>query len=138
MRVPQLLRVAWAAPCSAIGLVLGGVLLLAGGRARVVDGAVEIALRPARADCGRRLAACKFRAITFGHVILGVTGAELDAYRAHEQVHVRQYERLGPLFLLAYPLASLWAWWRGGDPYWHNRFEVEARRHSATPPPASR
>jgi len=47
--------------------------------------------------------------------------------RAHEQVHVGQMERWGILFLLAYPLASLWAWARGGHPYLDNAFEREAR-----------
>ncbi len=67
-----------------------------------------------------------FAAMTFGHVILGVSHEELARLRAHELVHVRQYERLGVLFFAAYPLASLVAWARGGCPYLGNRFEVEA------------
>ena len=37
-----------------------------------------------------------------------------------------QYERWGPLFLLAYPAASAWAWLRGRRPYRDNAFERPA------------
>ena len=69
-----------------------------------------------------------FAAITLGHVIVGTHAGELDRLRAHEQVHVRQCERWGPLFLPAYALAGVWQWLRGRDAYWDNPFEVEARR----------
>ena len=62
------------------------------------------------------------------HVVLGLDGPTLDRTRAHERVHVRQCERWGPLFLPAYGLASLLAWWRGHDAYRENRFEREAYR----------
>ena len=65
-------------------------------------------------------------AITFGHVILGRTATGLDAVRTHELVHVRQYERWGLLFGPAYLACSAWHWWRGGDAYRDNPFEVEA------------
>jgi hypothetical protein len=118
---------AWAAPCSAVGLLFALPLLAAGARARAVDGTLEVAFRPSDAHCGPRARRLRFRAITFGHVILGVTAQELAAARAHERVHVAQYERWGLLFFLAYPAASLWQWLRGGDPYWNNPFEAEAR-----------
>ena len=47
-------------------------------------------------------------ALTLGHVVLGVSQAALDDTRAHERVHVAQYERWGPLFLPAYLAASGW------------------------------
>jgi hypothetical protein len=65
-------------------------------------------------------------AITFGDLILGRNAAALDACRVHEQVHVRQAHRWGPLFLPAYLGASAWVWWRGGHAYLDNPFEVEA------------
>jgi hypothetical protein len=40
---------------------------------------------------------------------------------------VRQYERWGALFFVLYAVSSLCQWLRGRDPYWHNRFEREAR-----------
>lgn len=111
----------WALPCSAIGALFGMLILLTGGSLRREGRTIEFALsaRLANSACGRRL---PFVAITFGQLILGVSRAELARVRAHEQVHVRQYERLGVFFLLAYPLAGL----RGECPYRGNRFEVEA------------
>lgn len=67
-------------------------------------------------------------AITFGHVILARTAADLARCHQHELVHVRQYERWGPFFPPLYLLASLAALGRGGHPYLDNRFEIEARR----------
>jgi hypothetical protein len=46
--------------------------------------------------------------------------------RAHERVHVRQYERWGPLFLPSYLFLSLYMYLRGCDPYRDNPFEREA------------
>ena len=66
--------------------------------------------------------------MTWGHVILGQTAAALDISREHELVHVRQYERWGPLFIPAYLLCSAVIWLRGGDPYRDNPFERQAYR----------
>ncbi len=49
----------------------------------------------------------------------------------HELEHVRQWERLGPLFLPAYLGSSASALMRRRHPYWTNRFEVAARRREA-------
>jgi hypothetical protein len=49
----------------------------------------------------------------------------------HELQHVRQYERWGPLLLLAYPLASLRAFLIGGHYYRDNFFEAQARERTA-------
>ena len=65
-------------------------------------------------------------AITLGHVILARSASSLARYREHERIHVRQWERWGPLFAVAYPVASLVAWLRGTDAYRGNRFEREA------------
>ena len=65
-------------------------------------------------------------AMALGHVILGQTEADLDDAYEHELVHVRQYERWGPLFVPVYLAASVWQWLRGRHPYWDNPFEREA------------
>lgn len=65
-------------------------------------------------------------AITLGHVVLAQDRDFLVRSRAHERVHVRQYERWGVLFPLAYLLASGWVAVRGGDVYRDNCFEREA------------
>lgn len=51
-----------------------------------------------------------------------------DATFDHELVHVRQYERWGIAFWPAYLLSSLWVRIRGGNAYWDNPFERQARR----------
>jgi hypothetical protein len=57
-----------------------------------------------------------------------------DRTIAHEMEHVRQWERLGPLFLPAYVASSGVALLRGLHPYGANRFEVAARRQESDPP----
>jgi hypothetical protein len=61
-------------------------------------------------------------------VIVGEDDRALDRCRAHEHVHVRQAERWGPLFILAYLAAGLWAHLRGRHHYHDNPFEAEARK----------
>jgi hypothetical protein len=63
---------------------------------------------------------------TFGHVVLGRSARHLDACRAHELVHVRQYERWGPLLVPMYLLCWLGLWLGGKHPYYDNPFERQA------------
>jgi hypothetical protein len=119
-------RYAWAAPASAVGLVLSALALALGAKPRVVDRVLEVGggrLRKCIALLPRRL---RFDAITFGHVIIGVDDAALARTRRHEHVHVRQYERWGLLFFPLYLGSSALQALRGRDPYWHNCFEREA------------
>lgn len=121
-----LFRVLWALPCSAVGSLLGLLLICLGGTLRRADHTLEFALAPGQGQVPRWAARCRFAAITFGHVIVGQSHEVLAALRPHERVHVRQYERLGLLFFLAYPASSLMAWLQGECPYLGNRFEQEA------------
>lgn len=122
-----IVKLLWAAPCSAIGIVLAGSLLLAGGKAKWSSGAMEVTYRESQAHCGRLARNLPFRGIVFGHVILAVTRDELLSIGAHERVHVRQYERWGPLFFFAYGASSLWQLLKGRGAYRDNHFEVQAR-----------
>lgn len=122
-----LARYLWASPNTVLGLVLVALGLVSGGRVRCVGGVIEIdggavawLLRHAVPLGGGA------RALTLGHVVLGRDPGALDATRAHERIHVRQYERWGPLFLPAYGCWSLAIYVRGGDPYRDNPFEREA------------
>ena len=116
----RLLPYLWAAPWSLLGALLSPFF-----RRRVVVRGVLLA---EGARWPRRLG-WRYRAITFGHIVLSVD--ELDRSTLdHELVHVRQYERWGPLFIPAYLLASLAAVARGGHHYRDNRFEVAARSSS--------
>lgn len=118
----------WAAPNSLLGLLLGLVWWLAGASAQRVDGVLELALPDTPASARPSRWRSPFAAITLGHVVLAVDAREMARCRAHERVHVAQYERWGPLFLPAYFASSLWQWFRGRRAYWDNQFEVEARR----------
>ena len=126
-RYRKLLALLWASPCSAIGVALAAITLLAGGKARWSSGALEVCLRPNLASCDVWTRSLPFRGIVFGHVILAVTREELQAIGPHERVHVAQYERWGPLFFLAYAASSLWQLANGRGAYWNNHFEVQAR-----------
>lgn len=122
----SLLLYLWAFPASALGLV---VLLMAragGASVRVLDGTVEVGGGRIGAAIDRLPPCMRFNAITFGHVIIGVDDALLAACRAHERVHVRQYERWGILFFPLYLGSSLVQLARGRSPYWDNHFERQA------------
>ena len=119
-------RYLWPLPWTAVGLVVAALVRLLGGRWRWREGALE-AHGGGCADLYQRLPqTLRFDAITIGHVIVGVDAHALDASRTHEHVHLRQYERWGPLFVPAYLSASIWQWARGVCPYRDNPFEREA------------
>lgn len=120
------LRYAWAAPYSLLGLLLGLVAVAFGARVRVCAGALEVSGGLWGEWLKRLPSAVSFSAITFGHVILGTDPASLACLREHEHVHVRQYERWGPLYVPAYLLSSLLELLRGRNPYRDNYFEREA------------
>jgi len=113
----SVLRVAWAGPYS----LVGAFFALFFRRRRLTRGV----LLCEGAQWPRKLG-WRYRAITFGHVVLGVD--ELDEeVLVHELAHVRQYERWGPFFVPAYLIAGLFAALRRRHPYRDNHFEVAAR-----------
>ena len=126
--MPVLLPYLWALPATVPGVLLAVLARASGGEWQRVDGVLE-----ASGGWTARLLRTGFpfsgpvAAITFGHVVLGASAYDLDATRAHERAHVRQFERWGGLMLVLYPLAGLFAGLRGGDPYRDNPFEREAR-----------
>ena len=133
--VRRIHRYLWASPSSVLGLSLASLAVWRGGIA-VVDGVVE-AHGPALAWALTWLVPMGggAAAMTFGHVVIGRDAASLASCRAHERVHVRQYERWGPFFIPAYLAASLWAMLAKKDPYFDNPFEVEAFRYGIVRPP---
>lgn len=112
-----------------LGLAIGLMGSCFGGRMRVKDGVVEFYGGWAEWLIDH-FPGGPFAACTLGHTILGRTAAALDLTRAHEHIHVRQYERWGPLFLPLYAGSSLLAWLGGRRPYRDNRFEREAYRET--------
>ena len=129
--VRRAVRILWALPNTAVGLTFALLARATGGEMRRLRGAIEahggalpwlLRALPIGARSGT--------AVTLGHVVLGSCAVTLAVTRAHERVHVEQYERWGLLFLPAYAAASLWSLARGRDAYLDNRFEREARRLS--------
>ena len=117
----------WASPATLLGLLPLPLVWIQGGRARVIRGAIEIQGGWVTRWLKRGLPwVGGGAAMTLGHVIWGRDEECLSSCRDHEHVHVRQYERWGPLFIPAYLLASLIAWYRGYHPYLDNPFEREA------------
>jgi hypothetical protein len=124
--VERIFSYAWASPNTAIGLALGLVALVFRARVQSRHGALEFfGGRLGTLFAAPRLA-CPFRAVTLGHVILATDAGALDCARAHEHVHVRQYELWGPLFLPAYAASSLWQLACGRRCYRDNWFERQA------------
>jgi hypothetical protein len=123
----RVLRYLWAGPTTFIGLVVAFALLRRG-HASLIDGVIE-AHSPLLDRALARLTplAGGAAALTLGHVVIGRDAQALETTRAHERVHVRQYELWGPLFVPAYFVAGLWALAQGRHPYHDNRFEREAR-----------
>ncbi len=124
----RLVRYLWAAPATAVGLGLAALACLLGASARAQEGVLEVAGGRLVALISRAPSSAQVLAITFGHVVLGVSHDVLAQERAHERVHVRQYERWGLLFFPLYLASSLLELARGRHPYRANVFEVQASR----------
>jgi hypothetical protein len=110
-----------------LGLLFVPAAWLSGGKVRFVQGAVEIHGGLVGVLLRQRLPGVgSAAAMTLGHVILARDQDCLDQSRRHEHVHIRQYERWGPLMLPLYLLTSGILYLRGLDPYLDNPFEREA------------
>jgi hypothetical protein len=124
--VRQIAAYVWAGPNTLLGLAAGLVMLVFGAAARRIQGAIEFSGGAIGLLLSSRLQPFRFQAVTFGHVILGMSAAALAGAREHEQVHVRQYERWGPFFLPAYLASSVWQLVTGRHVYHDNYFERQA------------
>jgi hypothetical protein len=125
----MLVRYIWAFPNTLIGLLFVPGALFRGGL-QIVDGVLEVhgafiswmlrhvVLLPGGAS-----------AVTLGHVVLARDRQSLAVTRAHERVHVRQYELWGPAFIPAYVVASMCGLVTGAGVYYGNRFERQALQH---------
>lgn len=120
----------WAGPVSLAALPVVAVALASGAWARRREGVLEVGGGLLAPLMTRLLPGFPIAAITLGHVVLGAGERELDASRAHERVHVSQYERWGVLFPLLYLGASVAALARGRSAYGGNVFERQAARES--------
>ena len=115
----------WTSPNSLVGLCVGGVGLVTGGGVQHKRGCLEF-YGGLVSWFLRRIGGHGVLAMTLGHTILGQNADALQVARDHEQVHVRQYERWGPLFIPAYLICSAVLWFQKKDCYRDNPFEIEA------------
>ena len=118
--------IAWVLPNTLLGMAVGTLGLLTGGGLQYRRGALEFYGGAVRWILRLGPPGGFASAMTLGHSILGQDQNCLDLCRDHEHVHVRQYERWGPLFLPAYLLCSLWLRVRGRRAYRDNPFERQA------------
>lgn len=116
------LRRIWALPTTIVGLIVLMLTLFTRGRARMHTGVLEVH----GGFATWLLQTVGASAMTLGHVVLARDPLSHELSREHERVHVRQVERWGPLFLPAYGVASVIAWWKGQRYYYDNAFEKEA------------
>ena len=132
--MPYFAKLLWVLPVSLSALALLPLTLWRASW-RMCDGVLEIT-SPAlswflRGPWFRAMSGGEgFAAATIGHVIVARSAECMANCRVHERVHVRQCERWGVLFPLAYVGAGLYAAFkakRWAAYYWENRFEQEAR-----------
>lgn len=107
MPLLRFLAYAWASPNTILGLALG---LLSFQRPHVARGVVLFDRRVR----GFVWALHLFRrsAVTYGHVVLADRAVE-GRLLVHELHHVRQYERLGPLYIPLYVAIWVFTGYRG-------------------------
>ena len=121
----KVIQYVWVFPVTFFGLVAAGLTALTGGSVKVVSGTIE-----AGGGFAERLIEVLLRrkvsCMTVGHVILGLDPENLARARAHERIHVTQYEKWGAFFVPLYIASSLWAWSQGKHRYRDNVFEREA------------
>ena len=122
----RILAIVWASPYTMLGVAIGAVGLLSGGKVQLREGVVEFYEGGVKRFLHLLPGGQFTLAMTLGHTVLGQTAAALDISREHELVHVRQYERWGPLFGPAYLGCSLVLWLLGRRAYRDNPFEREA------------
>lgn len=129
-RTLLLVGILWASPWTLLGLLAGLLAISTGGTIQRTGKVLEFyggvlcwALAKAPIVGGAS-------AMTLGHVVIGRTLDDIERTRAHEAVHVAQYERWGLFFIPAYFACSIWLWIRGQNPYFDNPFEREAYGHN--------
>ena len=115
---------AWSLPTTLVGLTVGTLCLLSGGRVQRSGRVLEF--HGGFVTWSLSKMPIRPMAMTLGHVIIGLNESALECCRDHEMVHVAQCERWGPFFLPAYLLSSAVIWVRRGDAYLDNPFEREA------------
>ncbi|MGH8900245.1 MAG: hypothetical protein ACRDYA_00825 [Egibacteraceae bacterium] len=105
--ITRVVAYAWASPLTLVGLIVGAAAAV---RPRPREG---VLLFPnARGITGWMIRRRNFAAGTFGHVVV-CTEDPSPSLLAHELIHTRQAERLGPLMAPVYlGLLTVYGYWR--------------------------
>ena len=122
----RILAIIWASPYTLLGVLIGLVGVCTGGHARIRGRVIEFHGGGVKWLLQRLFFGEGAMAFTLGHTVLGQTDAALDVCRDHELVHVRQFERWGPLMGPAYLGCCLVLWLMGRRPYRDNPFQRQA------------
>jgi hypothetical protein len=128
--VGSMLGILWALPLTLFGVILALPILLWRGKVHVV-GTPTPALMISGPVADYMLDRHPFGAMcamAIGHVVIAEKRGLTPQVLTHELAHVRQAACWGILFPIVYLAASAWAALHGQDAYWHNVFEVAARR----------
>ncbi len=122
----KIVAVIWTFPNTLLGLMIGSLGLITGGRCQLKRGCLEFHGGLVAWGLSKLLGGSGAAAMTLGHTILGQSSKTLEMARDHEHVHVKQYERWGIFFIPAYLGSSIFLMLRGRDSYRENPFEIEA------------
>ncbi len=134
----RLAAILWTSPNTALGLGVGAVAVMLGARAQFGRNAIEFLDNPF-------VGAMKRSGVTLGHTIHYAPGrdpshviARYDqsgrvTLGAHEHAHTLQYERWGPLFLVAYAISWIPGVARGGMSRFEHAADDWAENGNAAP-----
>ena len=124
------LGILWALPLTVFGMLFALPVFLWHGHLQFLRGHT-VALLVSGPFANAVLSRHPFGAMTamaLGHVIIADPQGLTSRVLAHELAHVRQAMRWGCVFPFVYLACSAWAVIRGRDAYWHNHFEIAARK----------
>lgn len=124
------LGILWALPLTVVGMALALPILLWRGKVRVIRMTTPALMisGPVADYMLDRHPFGPMCAMAIGHVVIAEKRGLTPQVLTHELAHVRQAACWGILFPIVYLAASVWAVLHGRDAYWHNAFEVAARR----------
>ena len=126
-----LLGILWALPLTLVGMLMALPIMLGRGEVRLVRSLHTPALLFSGPAADYLLEHHPFGAMcamAIGHVVIAERSSLTARILTHELAHVRQAACWGILFPFMYLAASAWALLRGQDAYWHNAFEIAARK----------
>jgi hypothetical protein len=128
--IASVLGIVWALPLTLFGMMLALPIILWRGRVHLVRTTTPALMisGPVADYMLDRHPFGPMCAMAVGHVVIAEKRGLTPQVLTHELEHVRQAACWGILFPVAYLAASAWAAWHGQDAYWHNVFEVAARR----------